>query len=267
MKIALIGGGNMGSAILGGLAKSGMDVSLFVLDPNVEKRARLASLYAVKGYESAGEWLREVDALVLAVKPQVFEAAAKALVPFLRPDVHILSIAAGVTVAAIQKWLKHEDVVRAMPNTPALVSCGITGLFASQAASRESQEIAERIMRCVGQVVWVKTEEELHIITGGSGSGPAYVFLFMEALSAALQKRGFDEALAREEALCTVEGAAKLARETGEAFGKLRENVTSKGGTTAKALEAFEAGDFRGLVDRAVAACIDRSVEMAELYK
>ena len=267
MKIAFMGGGNMGSAIVGGLAARGMPGGdILVSDPNADKREGLAGQFGVQTFESAGDWLGQADMVVLAVKPQMLEACCRQIRPLLKPSAAILSIAAGVAIASIAKWLGTDNIVRAMPNTPAKVGAGYTGLFAGSGATEEAKRSAEKTMASVGRVLWLAAEDDIHLVTGGPGSGPAYVFLFLEALSAALEKRGMSAQDARELALGTVEGAAKLARESGEDFAQLRRNVTSKGGTTAKALEVFETRDLRGIMDEAVGACVARSREMAKLF-
>jgi pyrroline-5-carboxylate reductase len=268
MKIAFMGGGNMGSAIVSGLVAHGFPGSnLMVCDPNADKREALETRCGVCTHEAAGSWLSEADLVVLAVKPQMLKDCCEEIRPLLKSSAGILSIAAGVAIESLAAWLGTRDIVRAMPNTPAKVGSGFTGLFAGAGAAEQTRQAAERIMASVGRVLWLDSEEDIHLVTGGPGSGPAYVFLFLESLAEALEKRGMSRDFARELALSTVEGAACLARETGEDFAQLRRNVTSKGGTTAKALEVFEKRDARGMMDEAVGACIARSREMAELFK
>ncbi len=268
MKIAFIGGGNMGSAIIGGLVSHGFaGGDILVTDHNGQKRDRLGSEFGVQAFEAAGAWIGQADLVVLAVKPQMLKECCAQVRPWLKESAAILSIAAGVTIESLTAWLGTGNIVRAMPNTPAKVGMGFTGLFAAAGATSSARAMAEKTMASVGRVLWLGSEEEIHVVTGGPGSGPAYVFLFMEALAGALEKRGMDQGSARELALCTVEGAAKLARESGEEFSELRRKVTSKGGTTARALEVFEAAGVRDTMDQAVGACIARSREMAELFK
>lgn len=268
MKIAFMGGGNMGSAIVSGLVSHGFPGSdLMVCDPNADKREALQASCGVLAFDAAGDWLAGADLVVLAVKPQMLRDCCEMIRPLLKSSAGILSIAAGVAIESLAGWLGTRNIVRAMPNTPAKVGAGFTGLFACADAREQTREAAERIMASVGRVLWLGSEDDIHTVTAGPGSGPAYVFLFLEALSAALEKRGMSRDFARELALSTVEGAARLARETGEDFAQLRRNVTSKGGTTAKALEVFENRDARGMMDEAVGACIARSREMAELFK
>ena len=178
----------------------------------------------------------------------------------------MLSIAAAVRADVIADWLGTRRVVRCIPNTPAMVGKGFSGLFAAPQATKDDRYRAQCVMQTVGALEWVESEDDLHLVTAGPGSGPAYVFLFMEALADALMQEGLSPEKAKEFALSTVEGAAALARTSGEAFDVLRHNVTSKGGTTAKAIEAFEAHDLRGTVKAAVQACRTRSEEMSELF-
>lgn len=267
MRIAFLGGGNMALALIGGIVRAGIPGEMIVVsDPHEEKRMRLTQEFGVHAFDGAGEWLSRADVIVLAVKPQKLEDCCRNAASFIRDDALVLSIAAGVSIAAIASWLGHEKIVRAMPNTPARVSSGVTGVFAPAAVDETGKKVVQTILASVGDVLWVAREEDLHVVTGGSGSGPAYVFLFMEALAQALQDEGMDEATARRMALGTVEGAARLARESGEPFAALRESVTSRGGTTARALEVFEAEDLRGTMARAVKACIARSKEMSAQF-
>lgn len=268
MTIAFIGGGNMAKAIVAGLCAKGANPdTVCVSDPNADKLGALRQTYGVRTFEVTGDWLLEADIVVLAVKPQVLKAVCQQAAAFVKPSATVLSIAAGVASESIARWLDHAKIVRCMPNTPAMVGQGMSGLYASETIDEAARDAVQRVMQCVGRVRWVQDEEDLHVVTGGSGSGPAYVFHFMQALQEALQVQGMDAVTAREVALTTVEGAAALARESGEPFEILRANVTSKGGTTAKAIEVFEKHDCRGIVDEAVRACIARSREMAECFK
>lgn len=266
LKIGFLGGGNMARAIVGGLDAGGMEVEVSVLDRHPEKLEVLAKAYGAQPQTSVGPWISALDLVVLAVKPQGLKEMCEAAADFLSPSATVLSIAAAVPAASIARWIKTPRVVRALPNTPAMAGKGFTGLFAGDNATEEDRQRAEAVMQCVGELRWVIRESDLHLVTAGPGSGPAYVFLFMEALADALQDEELDAAAAREFALSTVEGAAALARQSGEAFSVLRENVTSKGGTTAKALEAFEAHGLRGAVKAAVEACRARSEEMSKLF-
>lgn len=266
-KIGFLGGGNMARAIVAGLKASGVPMQqVTVLDRHPEKLAALKAQYGIQTQESAGDWVKELDLVVLAVKPQGLQACCKQFAALISPDATVLSIAAAVSASTLIAWTGSTHVVRAIPNTPAMVLKGFTGMFASDQATQQDKDRAQTVMQTVGTVEWVDNEEGLHLVTAGPGSGPAYVFLFMEALQEALQQEGVDPDKAREYALSTVEGAAALARTSGEPFASLRQNVTSKGGTTAKAIEAFEARDLRATVRAAVEACKKRSEEMSALF-
>lgn len=268
MKIAFIGGGNMARAIIAGLCDKGFaGGDIAVKDPNEDKRAALAARFGVEGRASAGDWISRADLVVLAVKPQVLEAAAGEVARWIAPSATVLSIAAGVGVEALARWTGHAHIVRCLPNTPGMVGAGYSALFAGPGADARDRERAQTVMQSVGEAAWVQSEEQMHVVTAGPGSGPAYVFLFLQGLSEALERAGADKAQARSLAIATVSGAARLAAQSESDFEALRAMVTSKGGTTARAIEALEAGDFRGLIDQAVRACIARSREMAETYR
>ncbi|MDO4938141.1 MAG: pyrroline-5-carboxylate reductase, partial [Sutterellaceae bacterium] len=268
VKIACIGGGNMVSAIVAGLVGHGMEGSdITVKDPHEDKRAKLEALYGIHTTDTVGAWITEADVLVLGVKPQALKEALKEVAPLIGKDTTVISIAAGVTVEALKNWTGTDRIVRAMPNTPAMVSQGFTGLYAPETATEVDVERAEKVVAAIGQYRKFDHEDDLHTVTGGPGSGVAYVFLFMQGLQEALERQGLESQAAHDLALATVEGAAALARQSGGDFAVLRQNVTSKGGTTAKAIETFEAQDLRGTIDAAVKACIARSKEMSELFK
>lgn len=267
LKIGFLGGGNMACAIAGGLVAAGTSPDhITVMDRHPEKLAALHGSLGVNTRETLGEWVRDLDVVVLAVKPQGLKDSCLQAAAFINPASTILSIAAAVPAASIAGWLKTDRIVRAMPNTPAMVQKGCTGLYASAGAAPLDRERAQSVMQSVGTTEWVEAEEALHLVTAGPGAGPAYVFLFMEALAQALQDEGLAADKAKALALSTVEGAAALARQSGADFETLRLNVTSKGGTTAKAIEAFEAHDLRGAVKAAVKACAQRSRQMSELF-
>jgi len=204
---------------------------------------------------------------VLAVKPQVMRAVCAELAPALagrRPLV--LSIAAGVRTGQIERWLgAHLPIVRAMPNTPALIGEGMAGLYANALAAATERERAEEIVSATGATVWVEQEDELDVVTAVSASGPAYCFLLMEAMEQAALDHGLPAGIARELSVQTALGAARMARESGEEPARLRERVTSPGGTTAAALDVFERGGFRALVASAVGAAAARAHEMSRL--
>ena len=268
MNITFIGGGNMASAIIGGLLKKGYAVdTLRVVEITAAARARLAQQYGV----ATGEHIDAAaasDCVVLAVKPQNMREVAAALRPHVKEQL-IISIAAGIRSPDLARWLGgYQRLVRAMPNTPALVGAGCAGLYAMPGVTKEDLARAEAILGAVGTTLVVEREDELDAITAVSGSGPAYVFYFIEALQAAALELGFAPAAARRLALETFSGAVKLAAGSPEDVAILRERVTSKGGTTAAALASMEAARIKEAIVRAVKAADQRSRELgAELGK
>ena len=267
MKVAFIGGGNMAGAIVGGLIAKGVrGDDIAVVEPSAEARARLAAQFDVNALEAPGEEIGRVDAIVLAVKPQVMREAAAALKPFLARQL-VITIAAGIRLADLSRWLGgYKRLVRAMPNTPALVHAGVTGLFADDSVTAPDRQLAERLLATVGVTVWFDDEALLDAVTAVSGSGPAYVFYAMEALEAAAKELGIAPEKARTLAFGTFVGAAKLAIERAEDPAKLRANVTSKGGTTERALSVLEAAQVREKLIEAVKAAAARSRELGEEF-
>lgn len=262
--ISFIGGGNMAAALIGGLTASGVAASrIEVLDVNAETRERLAGKFGVAvNAELAAMAL--TGCIVLAVKPQQLPAVCAALAPRLTTQI-VVSIAAGVRLHDLSRWLGgHAQVVRAMPNTPALVQAGITGLYAPAAVDASGRSAAEGILRGVGSVVWVDEEIQLDALTGVSGSGPAYVFFCIEALEEAGIAAGLAHAVARQLALHTFFGAGRLALESGEEPATLRERVTSKGGTTERGVAALVTGGVKAAMLQAVADAAARSQELGD---
>ncbi|TVS15732.1 MAG: pyrroline-5-carboxylate reductase [Gammaproteobacteria bacterium] len=262
--IGFIGGGNMARSLVGGLLQAGRGAdTILVSDPSDAARDRMAELGAI-GLSSDNKALAAgADLLVLAVKPQAMRAVLEPLAPMLARDRPLLvSIAAGLSTAALRRWAGAVPLVRCMPNTPALVGAGMSVLYGTADVTAEGREQAEAVLATAGAVRWVDDEALLDAVTAVSGSGPAYFFHFMEAMIKAGIRQGLDPDTSRELVLQTAFGAARMAQ--GETDpGTLREQVTSKGGTTAEALAVFAAGDLMGLVDRAVAAAADRSVALA----
>lgn len=242
MKILFIGGGNMASAMIGGLiARGEMAAEIGVVDLNPEARTALATKFGVAVFADAAAVVGSAQALVLAVKPQQLKLVAEGLRGQLSAQV-VISIAAGIRLADLSRWLGgYPKLVRAMPNTPALVRSGVTGLFALDAVDATSRQLTEEIMSAIGSWFWVPAEPMMDAVTAVSGSGPAYVFYFLEALESGALQAGFDARSARQMALDTVLGAARLAAEGGEPFAVLRQRVTSKGGTTEAALNVMNA--------------------------
>ncbi|MGR9106042.1 MAG: pyrroline-5-carboxylate reductase [Gammaproteobacteria bacterium] len=265
-KIGFIGGGNMASALIGGLLDGGYSREIIqVSDIDADKLRQLSSRYGVTVNADNRVVASAADVLVLALKPQVMQAVLTALGPgTVGPEKIVISVAAGIRESAIEKWLGGEiALIRAMPNTPALIRAGATALHANAAVNDEQRDIAESILRSVGLVVWLESEAQLDAVTAISGSGPAYYFLLMEAMEESAQRLGLDPGTARLLIEQTAFGAAKIALEVEDSPAELRKRVTSPGGTTQKALEAFEHGGFRSLVAEALSAAHGRSIEMS----
>lgn len=265
MKICFIGGGNMARAMIGGMvAKDFSPGDIGVVEPREEGRAALAADFGVHALPAVNAEVCSARFIVLAVKPQQMKAAVAPLAGALEHAV-VVSIAAGLRCADIARWLGgYTRIVRCMPNTPALIGAGVTGLYADPSVSVEACDEVGRILDSVGTSVWIDDEAKMDAVTAISGSGPAYVFHFIEALEAAGVSLGFDSATARALAIGTVDGAAKLAAQSEDAPGTLRERVTSKGGTTAAALASLGTDDFMGVIARAVEAARARGEQMGD---
>lgn len=265
MKICFIGGGNMARAMIGGLCAKGFPAdAIVVVEPKAESRADLESVFGVRTHAVSDATALACDVIVLAVKPQQMREAVAPMVGHLAHQV-VVSIAAGLRSADIGRWLGgYSRIVRCMPNTPALIGAGVTGLFAAPSVSAHERDQVERILAGVGTTVWVDDEAKIDLVTAISGSGPAYVFHFIEALEQAGMNAGFDQATARALAIGTVDGAARLAAQSDEAPSVLRERVTSKGGTTAAALASLHQDDFLAVIARAVEAARARGAQMGD---
>jgi pyrroline-5-carboxylate reductase len=263
VRITFLGGGNMASALIGGLVAKGADArSIAVIEVSPAARERLAARYPVQIVTAPDAALQRSEVLVLAVKPQDAKAALAAISV---GDQLVLSIAAGITLESISRWLGgHRKLVRCMPNTPALIGAGIAGLFALPDVSDEEKKKAGAILSAVGEVVWVEEERLLDPVTAVSASGPAYVFWFLEQLAASGEKLGLPAEVARQLALHTVLGAAKLAAQSDESPASLRKNVTSKGGTTEAALKVFEEEKLAERFRRAIEAASARGAELGK---
>ncbi len=265
-RIGFIGGGNMARSLVGGLIAGGIDATrISVAEPDASKRDELSTRFGITTSQDNGTVASEVEVLVLAVKPQVMRQVVTGLAATLHePAPLLISIAAGVRAASMLRWLGQPlALVRAMPNTPALVRSGATALYASPEVSEEQRSRAESIMRAVGQTLWIDDEGLMDAVTALSGSGPAYFFLFMEALEQAAMELGLPPEAARLLTLETAQGAARMALSSDEGPALLRKRVTSPGGTTEAALGAFAEGGFETLVTRAVRAACERSAELA----
>ena len=263
--IAFIGGGNMAGAILGGLIRQGAPAAAFeVVEPNAAARGRLAREFGIAALTEASEALARCAVVVWAVKPQSFAQAAQPVRPFAAQALH-LSVAAGIPSDSIARWLGTERIVRAMPNTPALVGQGMTGLFARPAAVAD-RALAEQVLAPTGQLLWVAAESALDAVTAVSGSGPAYVFYFLEAMTEAGVEMGLPPEQARRLAVGTFTGASALAASASEPLAVLRERVTSKGGTTYAAISSLEADAVKAKFKAAIRAAQRRAAELANEF-
>jgi pyrroline-5-carboxylate reductase len=265
MKIAFLGGGNMAGALIGGLVAKGQDASrISVIELSPAARERIAARYPVRVTTAPDVAMKGADTLVLAVKPQDMKAALASLGSEVRGAL-VVSIAAGITLDTLSRWLGgHRRLVRCMPNTPALVGAGITGLYAAKDVDDDDRKKAETILSAVGEVVWLAEERLLDPVTAVSASGPAYVFWFIEQLAASAIKLGIPKEEALKLAKHTVLGAAKLAVASPESPETLRKNVTSKGGTTEAALNVFEQEKLAERFMRAVEAASRRGAELGK---
>lgn len=264
MKIAFIGGGNMATALIAGLVK-GQDVQVHVVDPKPEALAQLAAQYGATTAGSIDATVAACEVIVLAVKPQQMREVAGALAPHLGSGQLVLSIAAGIRGVDLSRWLNgHKAIVRAMPNTPALIKQGVTGLVALAGVSDEQRAAADAVLSAVGQTVWLDDETLIDPVTAVSGSGPAYVFYFLEAMVAAAQEMGLSAEQGRKLALATFSGATQLAAESSESLEVLRQRVTSKGGTTHAAITSMEAASVKEAIVAAMKAAAARGRELGE---
>jgi pyrroline-5-carboxylate reductase len=270
--ITFIGGGNMGRAMISGLLANGFEAhQLSVVEANSNTGLQLHQDFGVKIISALDQIafdFSKINVVVMAIKPQDFNVVAKSLSAKLKhataPGPLILSIAAGIRLQDMSRWLGHERCVRAMPNTPALIGKGITGLFADAAVSASDRNLAETICNAVGQAVWVNEEKLMDAVTAVSGSGPAYVFAFLEAMQSSGEKLGLDASTARKLAYATLEGASQLAHNSDEHVGVLRERVTSKGGTTAAALDVLKQLDWHSALEKAIDAASQRGKAMGD---
>ncbi len=271
-KIAFIGGGNMAFSLIGGLISGNCPGSnIQVSDPKQERLEMMQEKFGIIPFLSDNRAAVEgADAIVLAVKPQILAKVATEIGAAIgeRPDdsALIISIAAGVRESDLQRWLGGGcAIVRTMPNTPALLRSGATGLYANPHVSEQQKDLAESIMRAVGTAIWLEEEQQLDAVTALSGSGPAYFFLLMEAMEAAGKELGLPEETARILTLQTAFGAAKMALERPESSADLRKMVTSPGGTTERAIALFQEQGLEEIVLNALTAARDRSIELADI--
>jgi pyrroline-5-carboxylate reductase len=265
MKIAFIGGGNMAAALIAGLAgKLVAGADIHVVDPNADALGRLHGQYGVTTSHVIDAEVVLADVLVLAVKPQQMRDVADAVAPLLtRGAPLIISIAAGIRSIDLSRWLGgYQALVRCMPNTPALIGQGITGMVAMQGVLQAQQDVADAVLAAVGKTVWLDDEALIDSVTAVSGSGPAYVFYFIEAMQQAAEELGLTAEQGRELAVATFTGAAQLAAQSHESVAVLRERVTSKGGTTYAALTSMQAAGVGAAIVTAVKAAAARGREL-----
>jgi pyrroline-5-carboxylate reductase len=264
--IAFIGAGNMATSLIMGLLNKGSTPSnIAACDIDSDKLGQLRAECGIRT-GTLHEVVKTADVIVLAVKPQAMEELCATLKPLLpATGCVILSIAAGIPLHKFEAWLgAQQAIVRCMPNTPALVSEGATGLFANANTSAPQAALAETILSAVGICSWLESEEAINAVTALSGSGPAYYFLMMEAMEQVAVKMGLNPEMARRFTIQTALGAAKLAAASDVAPDELRRRVTSPGGTTEAAIKSFEHEDFRGIVEHALTAAQKRSIELAD---
>lgn len=268
LRIAFIGGGNMAASLIGGLRAQGLPASaICASDPGADRRTELHDAHGIDTFADNAQAVAGADVVVLAVKPQVMQTVCRDLAPHLQANQLIVSIAAGITCASLQQWLGADTpraIVRCMPNTPALLRQGVSGLFANAAVSDEQKRQAEQLLSAVGLALWLDREELIDAVTAVSGSGPAYFFLLIEAMTAAGEQLGLPRETAAELTLHTALGAARMACESDVEAAELRRRVTSPNGTTEAAIKAFQAGGLEALVQQAMDAAARRSAELAE---
>ncbi|MDT8371656.1 MAG: pyrroline-5-carboxylate reductase [Gammaproteobacteria bacterium] len=264
--ITFIGGGNMARNLIGGLLADGFQSdNIHVADPDPDCLRALTTQFGVHTYNDNNKACAVADIVILAIKPQQLQSVVKEIANDWSQDRLLISIAAGIRLKDITRWLHHDNaaIVRTMPNTPSLVQAGATALYASEHVTKAQHELAESILRSVGLALWVKDEVQLDAVTALSGSGPAYFFLVMEAMEFAATEMGLPPETARLLCLQTAFGAAKMALESDESTASLRHRVTSPGGTTERAIHELEDGGLRGLFENALIAAALRSRELA----
>jgi len=268
--IAFIGAGNMASAIISGLFEQGISPQQIIAsDLAGEQLERLNSRFGIRITSSNADAVQQADIIVLSVKPQVMQVVCEPLaeqVPELK-DKLVISIAAGISVARLQAYIPGlERVIRTMPNTPAQIGKGCTGLFAPDTVDQADRQTASLLLNAAGTCVWLNSEDEINSVIAASGSAPAYFFLMMEAMQASAEKMGLSPAQAKALVTQAAVGSCLLAEQSGEDFATLRAQVTSKGGTTHEAVEIFKAEGLEAIVDKAMQAAVRRAIEMEQAF-
>lgn len=269
--IAVIGGGNMANALVSGWLNQGCPASQILI---IEVSETLRAQWQARGVNVAAgpdSLLSDYAVWVFAVKPQQMREVVLSTHSFIRADTLVISIAAGITIDSLSKWLGntsggYNHIVRCMPNTPALVAAGVTGMAAPASLSQAERELATSLLSAVGQAVWVDNDQSIDAVTALSGSGPAYVFLFLESLIEGAVALGLSPEQARKLALATLAGSTQLAMESVDSPAVLRERVTSKGGTTAAALDVFINNNFTSIVKQAMRAADVRAAELSKEF-
>ena len=265
-KIAFLGGGNMASAMIGGLIKQGMLPSdILVVDPYEPTRDKLRRDFGIIAMAEPSSFLAAAGLIIWAVKPQVFKEAAQQTGNFASTALHF-SVAAGIRSDSIAAWVKTDNVVRSMPNTPALIGKGMTALFARPAVTAAGKAWVERVVASMSEFLWLNEESQLDAVTAISGSGPAYVFYFLEAMTEAAVKMGLSTEQGRQLAIATFSGASELAHRSDEPLELLRQRVTSKGGTTYAALTAMESANIKENFIQAMQAAENRAKELGDEF-
>lgn len=268
-RITIIGAGNMGASLVGGLINNGFNAEkLIVTDTDQQKLDALRNRYHVHTHTDNAAALKQATCVILAIKPQIFTTVLKPLAMQIEhTKALVISIAAGISIETIERYLSvNTAIIRAMPNTPALIGRGASALYANTAVTKEQKEFATHIFKAVGKVVWLDEESKLDIVTALSGSGPAYFFLVMEAMEKTAIDLGLSADIAHELTVQTALGAAEMAAQTPQNLATLRKNVTSPGGTTEKALSVLEAKDIHAIFKEALNAAAARSKELAQQF-
>lgn len=268
--ICFIGGGNMATSLIGGLIAQGHSAdSISVSDPNESQRNQLEQQFSINSFADCAPAMADADIVVLAVKPQIMKDVALNIASSIAPNAKqplFVSIAAGINLFSLQSWLgENQAIVRCMPNTPSLIQLGASGLYANEHTSIVQKNLAETVLKAAGIVQWVQTEAEIDAVTAVSGSGPAYYFLFMEAMIDAGTELGLSQETATELTIQTAIGAAQMAKGSDVDTAELRRRVTSPGGTTEQAINTFESAHLRDIVKAALNSATRRSGELAEM--
>ncbi|MGB2045547.1 MAG: pyrroline-5-carboxylate reductase [Porticoccaceae bacterium] len=265
-KIVFIGGGNMASCLIGGMLANGIArEQILVSEPGTDARQKLSQLHGIETTADNRAAAAQATLLVLAVKPQIMAAVTKELATALAHKPAVVSIAAGIPLAALENWLGTEiALVRAMPNTPALVKSGATGLFANALLSEQQKQLVDQLFESVGYACWVEREALIDAVIAVSGSGPAYFFLVLEAMQKIGQELGLSKQTAEALSLHTAMGASRMALESDATAAELRQQVTSPGGTTQSAINSFEQQGLENTFRQAMTSAVDRAEQMSK---